>query len=400
MRGTRTETNEAEEPDSTSAGWSFRAKTLARGFRRRCANLAWGFGVPVLVGFTWMLAADLLPSWFGVLAAGSFGCALMTVMVSTLVARSRERELRFAGLEGADGKLTLVNHAGRDQTVEDIQGAVFSKKQGWLVRRSGDVVQLTFVHKDQAQQATALLTRALRAPLVLLPKPSRIRHPFLLFFGALFFSNIAEEFWPIPMAAGFAVLSLVMAGVVAWRRGRKLVIASDGVRIGSRFYSLDQLTEFECGRGVVKWRHAGKARRAKVRLPEDLAFALEVRVRELIEAEAPVDDALERREGEEVHAWLKRVAGLVRGGDFREPAVSRDRALGAAHGKGSLRVRVAALAALKDEAPELIEELGQDFADPRFARVFEVAAGDEADWRKVIDALERRGELDAPESSS
>ncbi|MFK7999309.1 MAG: hypothetical protein AB8H86_06910 [Polyangiales bacterium] len=374
----------------------FRFRTLARGFRRRCSNLAWALGGSALAG---LVASSMverryeLPDILGTLLIFAGLGALLTTTVSALVSRTRKHQRWFRTIE-VDGDTLKVGGPGeRTLRLQDIQGVVSSGKNAWLVLHNGDVVHLLFSRDADAKRAAALFPSSLRrAPLELVPTPAGARQPMVLFLAGSFVASIAEEFLGVPFAAWFGVLSLAMLSSALWRRGSRLVVASDGIRVGSRFYSLDKLTHFTCTQSSVSWTHAGKAGLVKVRLPEGLDLALEHRVRALIAGEAPTDDALERREGEGVHAWLRRVTGLFRGGDFREPAISKERVLAAAHGKGSLRVRVAVVAALKDEAPELVEDIRLQAADPRFVRVLE-AADDEEDWRKTVEALEREGQL-------
>lgn len=338
-----------------------------------------------------------LPDILGYLTIGLGVGALLTSAVSAVVSRTKkhQRWYRDIAVDGDSVSVLLGGKRRRVLRLQDIQGVVSSGKSAWLVLHNGDVVHLLFSRNKDATRAAAAFPPALRAtPVELVPTPAGARQPLVIFLAGTFVASLAEQFLGVPFIAWFSVLSLAMVSSALWRRGSRLVVASDGIRVGSRFYSLAKLTHFSCTQTSVSWTHAGKAGLVKVRLSDGLALALEHRVRALIQGDAPIDDALQRREGEDVHAWLGRVTALFHGGDFREPALSKERVLAAAHGKGPLRVRVAVLAALKDDAPELVEAIARESADPRFVRALEAAGDDEA-WRKVVDDLEKKGQLEA-----
>ncbi|MFT5357654.1 MAG: hypothetical protein ACI9KE_004891 [Polyangiales bacterium] len=385
-------------PPEIARDTTFRARLFARGFRRLCSNLAWVMGGAVLASLcvsSSLEHRDALPDELGYLMIGLALSALLIVAVSALVSAVKGMEQWFSGIEvHGNESVELAGMKPKTLLLGEIQGVVSSGKNHWLVLRNGDLLELLFLHVKDAKRAEEALPPWLRtSPLEIMPTPSGARHPLGLFLVGSFVAGIGEELRSLPFTAFLTVLSLTMVSTAFWLRGRRLIVAQDGIRVGSRFYSLDKLTTFECTHSRVSWTHAGKERRAKIRLPEELAFALQHRVHALIQGEAPLDDALERREGDDVHAWLGRVTALVRGGDFRQPALSNERILAAAHGKSPLRVRVAVLAALKDDAPELVEGMGRESADPRFLRALEVVRDDDA-WRKVVDALERRGDLE------
>ena len=385
------------EPETT-----LRLRTWPRGFRRRCSNIAWVLGGAASSGLCAAYLAEEagwlptgLPDGLLALLFALAVSALVTIAVSTRDAATKADEQWFRGINVDGDVVTLAGELRRTIRLHDIQGVLSSGKNAWLVLHSGDVVQLLFFRDEETQRAEGLFPPHLRAaPVDVVPTPSKARHALVLFLVGSFVMSIAEEFLRLPFALWFGALTLLTWRAAVWLRGSRLVVARDGVRVGSRFYSLDRLTHFLCTSSDVSWTHKGKTRVAKVRIPEHLASALHRRVLALIESEAPSDDALERHEGEDVHAWLGRVAGLFRGGDFRQPALMRERVIAAAKGKGSLRVRVAVLAALKDVEPELLEEAGRGAADPRFVRALD-AIGDDATWREVVDALERDGLLEA-----
>ncbi|MFK7999308.1 MAG: hypothetical protein AB8H86_06905 [Polyangiales bacterium] len=391
--------------DSSAVTVSGRFRRLARGFRRRCSNLAWAMAGTLLAGFSIssMMEGRLgpTPDNLGYLVLGPLVGTLVTLSVSAFVTWLMGLERWFNSVEVDEDAVLLEGRDRQRVRLQDIQSVLAFAKTTWLVLRSGDVIELLFFRDVEAIQVGALFPSCLRdSPVELVPTPadlsrfstSVLLNPIVLVLAGGFFVALVEELIGLPFGAGFGAFSVAMVATAFWRRGRRLIIAKDGIRVGKRFYSLDKLTSFQCTHRRVTWTHAGKEGHAKVRLPKELALALEDRVIGLINAEAPISEAaLERCVGEDVHAWLRRVAALFRGGDFRAPAISKERVLAAAHGKGPLRVRVAVLAALKDDAPELVENIARESADPRLASVLE-AEGDDA-WREAVDALEKRGEL-------
>lgn len=391
--------------DPSAVTVSGRFRRLARGFRRRWSNVAWAMAGTLLAGFSISSMMEgrfgPTPNDLGYLVLGLLGGTLVTLSVSAFVSWLMGLERWFNSVEVDEDAVLLK---GRDQQrvrLQDIQSVLAYAKTTWLVLRNGDIIELLFFRDAESTEVDALFPSPLRdAPLELAPTPAHLSRfsstvllsPSALVLAGGFFVVFAEGLIGLPFGAGFGALSVAMVATAFWRRGRRLIVAKDGIRVGKRFYSLDKLTSFRCTHRQVTWTHAGKERRAKVRLPKELASALEHRVIGLIHGEAPINDAaLERWEGEDVHAWLRRVAALFRGGDFRAPAISKERVLAAAHGKGPLRVRVAVLAAIKNEAPELLANIARESADPRLASVLE-AADDDA-WHEAVEELEKRGEL-------
>ena len=375
-----------------------RVRSMLRGFRRKVSNFAWTLGGAciALIGLKPLVPeygsiADLM----GYSAIALALTSLLSVSLGGFIVRYKEVDRAHEGVRRSGDSVILDGEKPRTLRFTDIQSLRFDEKNGWLVLQNGELVSLKFFQESEARAAEALFPPELiAAPLNVVPSPPPSRESFLhAILGACALGAVDSMIgfspaWSLPL------LLVCVAALSIYKRGRRFVVARDGLRVGKRFFALHKLTAFSCTAERVSWTYEGQERSAKLNWPSELASFVERRVAALLGGEAPEDDVLERREGEDVHAWLSRIAGLFRGGDFRQPSLSKERVLDSAHGKGPLRVRVAVVAALKDEAPELLEGLAESSEDPRFLLALE-AAGDEEKWRSAIESLEKAGELEA-----
>lgn len=190
-----------------------------------------------------------------------------------------------------------------------------------------------------------------------------------------FISGLVANLLPETTGALVSVLTTFFAA--AWasfhRANRAFRVAADGVRMGDRFFPIHEIKRLHSALWELHIElHSGKTHR--FRLPSaGLRTTLMHRIREFMfahkNAPAEVSALLERREGEELQEWVRR---LARSGDeYRGAAITPEMASQTAQDtRAPLQVRVASLAAME---PELRARVADMSADPRMHEAIEAA---------------------------
>ncbi|MFT5357653.1 MAG: hypothetical protein ACI9KE_004890 [Polyangiales bacterium] len=388
-----------------------RFRLFARGLRRRLSNLAWGLAVgsvAVLIiqgAIRGLLPLRSLPQWL------EWGSSLaICVSLLTTVAASGIAVLQYARevTASADSTGVRVTKGGRTkQYSHDELGAVLRHQDRvWVFLRNGSVMDFAFEEVEEATAFEAMLREQIAAGRIeLLPHPTVATAPFVLvtMLAMLTAWSIASSLVSVLDQPHLVVPSLVLATTVlaAARlgvalRGRKFVLGRDGIRLDGTFFPFDRIKTVQIANERVTLVDLdGKSVRVKVRMPVELADALNAEFVLRLNAKGAREGLLEREPGEAVHAWLERTRASIRDTGFRNPAMQKERIrVAALHPKSPLRVRVAALAGLMEEDPELAEELLAVSADPRLEKAAKAAQGSADGWRRAVERLERDGALE------
>lgn len=291
----------------------------------------------------------------------------------------------------------------RGYDYEEVGGVLRHKQRIWVVLRNANVHEFSFESEEDAKT----FERSVRGQIgdgriELVPHPTAATAPFVLvtMLGTcsitMFAAGMLEDARLFVPSMALATMILAAGRLGMALRGENFVLGNDGVRLGKVFVPLAEMASVQVERErVTITRSGGEKVSAKVRMPVELAKALNSEFAARLKAEAASDDVLRREEGEDVHVWLERVRSTLRETSFRNPGMQKERVrVAALHPKSPLRVRVAALAGLMDEDPELAEELLAVSADPRLEKAAKAAQGPPEGWRRAVERLERDGVLE------
>lgn len=388
-------------------------RTWARGIRRRLSNLAWGLGATATLTTAYVFAvrhsfpfvkALPSPTTLGQLIGSAIVAGLFTTAAAAVLSKLLQAKKRIEVSVRGDG-LTLAGARGRSLPFRSIASFLRDGRRLWLFLNSGSVMEVLLEDGAQADELEECLQRQVGFKRVELhPHPSSSTPGAVaLVFGMNcgLFTLLVPILESLGAVSGVAVaLALIGAFLATGKfgrgmRGSTLVVGRDGVRLGKDFMPFESIeaVRFEQGRVTLSGVE-GKTLTAKVRMPAELAEALEKQIEERVGADEGAGVILERGGGENAHEWLQRIRGALLEKDFRTTSVPKNLVVEASRSpKSPLRVRVAALAALMDEEPEFAEVLADETADPRLERLAR-AAGDPAAWNKALAALDEAGDLE------
>lgn len=325
------------------------------------------------------------------LTVAGLGAALYSSLSVEVVATADER-----GVHVERGKRKKEYGYG------EFGGLLRHQDRVWLIRRNGNLLELKFESGADAERFEDTVRKGIgERRIELQPHPTAMTAPLTL---VAMIGSCAVTMAAVPAEEPrfyIAILVVVTAVLVAGRfagamRGKKLVLGRDGIRLGSKLVSFDAIERVE----VVKERvtitdKEGRITGARVRMPKELAEALDAEFSLRIKSDEASGGTLTRETGEALHPWLQRIAKSIQETSFRAPGMQKERVrVAALHPKSPLRVRVAALAGLMDEDPGLAQELLEVSADPRLEQVAKAAQGSEEDWRRAVERLEREGALE------
>ncbi|MFK7999310.1 MAG: hypothetical protein AB8H86_06915 [Polyangiales bacterium] len=384
-------------------------RRFARGLRRRLSNLAWGLGggsaLALIVG---ALVRNMLPlrRLPDLLAAGvTAGICLSILAALAAFAASVLSYWARPVSVSADSEGVRFEEKGRSRgyAYDEVGGVLRHRDRVWVVLRNANVHEFTFDAEEEAEAFEASVRSQIGdGRIELVPHPTATTGPLALAtMGGtcgitMSVAGVSAEpqVYVASMVIATAILAAGRLGMAL--RGENFVLGHDGVRLGKVFVPLGEIASVQVAKERVSiTRKDGESVSAKVRMSPQLAAALHSEFAERLKTEAVSDDVLRREEGEEVHVWLERVRSAVRETSFRNPGMQKERVrVAALHPKSPLRVRVAALAGLMDEDPELAEELLAVSADPRLEKAAKAAQGSPEGWRRVVDRLEREGVLE------
>lgn len=383
-------------------------RRYARGLRRRLSNLAWGLGggsvaTLLIAGFVRnMLSLPRLPEFLN-LSVNTGICLSIVAAIAAFVASAMSRVPRYVSVS-ADSRGIRVDNDGRVKgyDYDEVGGVLRHRSRAWVILRNGNVDELLFDEEEEAKAfAAAVRGQIGEGRIELVPRPTAMTALWVLVAMLTMCSMTSVvagmlEDTPLfgPVALGTVILAAARLAMAL--RGQNFVLGLDGLRVGKKFVPLSEITAVQIAKDRVNVERAnGDSLGATVRLPDELAKALNAEFAKRLQSEPAGDEVLRREEGEEVHAWLQRVRGSIRETSFRNPGVQKERVrVAALHPKSPLRVRVAALAGLMEEDPELAEELLAVSADPRLKKAAKAAQGSADGWRRAVERLERDGALE------
>lgn len=386
-----------------------RLRRFARGLRRRLSNLAWGLGGGSVFALLFggylrnMLPLQRLPDFVAVGVTAAICISLLAAVVA-FVASVLSHFARSVSVT-ADSAGMRVDDKGRskDYDYDEIGGVLRHQNRVWIVLRNASVHEFSFEEEEEAKAFEATVRGQIGdGRIELVPHPTATTAPLVLVTMlstcamTMTAAGMLEDahLFVASMALGTTILAAGRLGLAL--RGKNFVLGQDGVRLGKKFVPFDAIASVQVVKDrVTIVRQDGESVSAKVRMHGELAQALNAEFAERLKTAPAGDEVLRREEGEEVHAWLQRVRSSIRETSFRNPGMQKERVRVAAfHPKSPLRVRVAALAGLMEEDPELAKELLAVSADPRLEKAAKAAQGSADGWKRVVERLEREGALE------